>query len=66
MANVQALTMRVGVKIDKWVTDLTQESDISWSCGTVQTLCHRHSKLMSLEVHAHGVSRMSLTCFSCV
>ena len=33
---------------DKQLTDLTQGSNISWSCGTLLTLCPSHSTPLSL------------------
>ena len=54
---------------DKWLPDLTQGSNIGWSCSTLLTLCPSHSTSfwhstpLSLKVCAHGMSRMSLSCF---
>ena len=65
MANAHTLTMSMVVNMDKWVTNLAQGSNIGWSCGTIQILCPGHSTPLSLKVHAHGVSRLSLICLPC-
>ena len=48
---------------DKQLTDLTQGSNISWSCSTILTLCIGHRTPLSHKVCALGISRMSFFCF---
>ena len=39
MASAHTLTESVGMCSDKQLTDLTQGSNISWSCSTLLTMC---------------------------
>ena len=62
MAKAHALMRSVAASIAKQVTNLMQGPNIEWNFGTAPNLCSRHSTPLSLKVHVHGMSRMSLTC----
>ena len=62
MAKAHAMAGSAAASIAKQVTDLTQGFKIGSSFGITSTMCPGHSTPLSLKVHAHSISKISLTC----